>query len=213
MESRNVALTLEKAREFYNSGNTALREVALQAYTEEELTTPKFTDIMTFGDAVKALGLYNSDVQKDLEKFDNYKFEGNASKHLKAIYKLDIIRKALNGNWKPSFVKDIVYYPFVRFYPANKAKDVANSNRGKLGPSFIADGEKYTLVGGGSSYYSCGVGVGGFCMGVGHVNAYAGLLCCKSEEIAHHLSRYFMKEIFEAVCAQHIGMYEWVDKV
>ena len=124
---------------------------------------------------------------------------------------IDIIRKALNGDWKPSLIKkDIVYYPFVRFYPANKAKDVANSKGGKLGPSFIADGEKYTLVGGGSSYYSCGVGVGGFCRGVGHVNAYTGLLCCKSEEIAQHMSRYFMKEIFEAVYAQHIGIYKWV---
>ena len=68
MESRNITLTLEKAKEFYNSGNTALMEVALQAYTEGELTTPKFTDIMTFGDAVKALGLNNGDVELDLEE-------------------------------------------------------------------------------------------------------------------------------------------------
>ena len=56
-------------------------------------------------------------------------------------------------------------------------------------------------------------GYDGFCRGVGHVNAFAGLLCCKSEEIARHMSRYFMKEIFEAVYAQHIGMYEWIDEV
>ena len=210
MESRNITLTLEKAKEFYNSGNAALKEIALQAYTEEELTTPKFTDIMTFGDAVKALGLYNSDVQKDLEKFDNYKFEGNASKHLKAIYKLDIIRKALNGtDWKPSLVKGKVYYPFVEFYLANKVKEATNSNGWKLGPSFMADGEKYTLVGGG--YYCVGApGVGNFLEGDGHANANAGLLGCKSEEIARHMSRYFMKEIFEAVYAQHIGIYKWV---
>ena len=210
MESRNITLTLEKAKEFYNSGNAALKEIALQAYTEEELTTPKFTDIMTFGDAVKALGLYNSDVQKDLEKFDNYKFEGNASKHLKAIYKLDIIRKALNGtDWKPSLVKGKVYYPFVEFYLANKVNEATNSNGWKLGPSFMADGEKYTLVGGG--YYCVGApGVGNFLEGDGHANANAGLLGCKSEEIARHMSRYFMKEIFEAVYAQHIGIYKWV---
>lgn len=208
METRNVTLTLEKAKEFYNSGNDALKEVALQAYTEEELTTPKYTDITTFGDACLALEMDINKVKYDLNNLTC--MEGSLGKHLKAIYKLDIIRKALNGDWKPSLVKDIVYYPFVRFYPANEAKDVVNSNRGKLGPSFIADGEKYTLVGGGSSYYSCGVGVGGFCRGVGHVNAYAGLLCCKSEEIAQHMSRYFMKEIFEAIYAQHIGMYKWV---
>ena len=206
METRNVTLTLEKAKEFYNSSNAALKEVALQAFTKEELTIPKWQNIKTFEDALHALGMYRV--------FDQY--PSNISEmayfnHIDAISKIDIIRKALNGNWKPSLIKkDIVYYPFVRFYPANKAKDVANSNRGKLGPSFIADGEKYTLVGGGSSYYSCGVGVGGFCSGVGHVNAYTGLLCCESEEIAWHMSKYFMKEIFEAIYAQHIGMYEWV---
>ena len=212
METRNVTLTLEKAKEFYNSGNAALMGVALQAFTEEELTTPKFTDIMTFGDAVKALGLSNCDVQKDLEKFDNGRFEGNTSKHLKAIYKLDIIRKALNGDWKPSLVEGRVYYPFVAFYLANKVKEATNSNiwkLRKLGPSFMADGVKYTLVGGG--YYCVGApGVGNFLEGDGNVTANAGLLGCKSEEIVQHMSRYFMKEIFEAVYIQHIGMYEWV---
>ena len=202
METRNVTLTFEKAKEFYNSGNAALKEVALQAFTQEELTTPKYTDIKTFEDACRTLGI----------KLPYLKVEpsvGNSiADHLYAICKLDIIRKALNGaDWKPSLVEDIVYYPFVRFYPANKVKDAANSNRCKLGPSFMADGEKYTLVGG--DYYPCGVGVGGFCRGVGHVHAYAGLLGCKSEEIAQHMSRYFMKEIFEAVYAQYNGMYEW----
>ena len=210
METRNVTLTLEKAKEFYNSGNTALREVALQAFTVEELETLKFTDIKTFEDAVKALGLNKYDAEIDLEEFDNQRFEGNASKHLKAIYKLNIIRKALNGDWKPSLVEGKVYYPFVKFYPANKAKDAANSNGWKLGPSFMADGEKYTLVSSGYSY-CYGYGVGIFCGGAEGVDANAGLLCCKSEEIAQHMSKYFIKEIFEAVYAQHIGMYEWSD--
>ena len=212
METRNVTLTLEKAKEFYNSGNTALREVALQAFTKEELETLKFTDIKTFEDAVKALGLNKYDAEIDLEEFDNQRFEGNASKHLKAIYKLNIIRKALNGDWKPSLVEGKVYYPFVKFYPANKAKDAANSNGWKLGPSFMADGEKYTLVSGGYSYCYA-YGVGNFLEGDGYVNANAGLLGCKSEEIAQHMSKYFMKEIFEACYAQHIGAYEWIDEV
>ena len=203
METRNVTLTLEKAKEFYNSGNTALREVALQAFTKEELAIPKWQNIRTFEDAYRTLGM-------DLPYLKVDPSVGNSiADHLYAICKLDIIRRALNGNWKPSLVEDIVYYPFVRFYPANKAKDATNSNGGKLGPSFIADGEKYTLVGGG--YYCWGApGVGNFLEGDGHANANAGLLGCKSEEIARHMSRYFMKEIFEAIYAQHIGMYEWV---
>ena len=204
METRNVTLTLEKAKEFYNSGNTALKEVALQAFTKEELTIPKWQNIKTFEDALHALGMYRV--------FDQYPSnirERAYFNHIDAISKIDIICKALNGNWKPSLVEGRVYYPFVKFYLANKVKEATNSNGWKLGPSFMADSEKYTLVGGG--YYCWGApGVGNFLEGDGNVNANAGLLCCKSEEIAQHMSRYFMKEIFEAIYAQHIGMYEWV---
>lgn len=37
METRNISVTLEQAREWYNSGNDALRTLALNAYTKEEL--------------------------------------------------------------------------------------------------------------------------------------------------------------------------------
>lgn len=204
METRNISLTIEKAsltiekaKEFYNSGNAALKEIALQAYTKEELTIPKFENIKTFEDACKYLGLNMDFVNFALCNMEN--IEGGFGKHLTAIYKMDIIRKALNGDWKPSLVKGKVFYPFVRFYPANKAKDAANSNGWKLGPSFMADGEKYTLVSSGYSY----------CYGYGVVSVNAGLLGCKSAEIAWHMSKYFMKEIFEAVYAQYNGMYEW----
>lgn len=207
METRNISLTIEKAKEFYNSGNTALMDVALLAFTKEELTIPEWQNIKTFEDACKYLGLNMDFVNFALCNMEN--IEGGLGKHLTAIYKMDIIRKALNGDWKPILVKGKVFYPFVRFYPANKAKDVANSNGWNLGPSFIANGVKYTMVGGGCSCWSAD-GVGNFIGGHGVVSANAGLLGCKSTEIALHMSRYFMKEIFEAVYTQHIGMYERV---
>ena len=206
METRNVTLTLQKAKEFYNSGNAALEEIALQAFTKEELTT-KYTDIKTFEGACKYLGLNMDFVNFDLCTMEN--IEGGLDYHLTAIYKMNIIRKALHGDWKPSLVKGKVFYPFVRFYPANTVKDTANSNGWKLGPSFIFDGEKYTLVGGGCCGWSA-YGVGNFIGCHGVVSANASLLGCKSTEIAQHMSRYFMKEIFESVYTQHIGMYEWV---
>ena len=205
METRNVTLTLQKAKEFYNSGNAALKEVALQAFTQEELTTPKYTNIKTFEGACRAIGIV---YRTDCDLIYLSRVEGNLGKHLTAIYKMDIILKALNGDWKPILVKGKVFYPFVRFYPANKAKDAANSNGWNLGPSFIFDGKKYTLVGGGGSCWSA-YGVGNFVGGHGFVSDIAGLLGCKSTEIAWHMSRYFMKEIFEAVYAQYNGMYEW----
>ena len=37
METRNISVTLEQAREWYKSGNDTLRTLALNAYTKEEL--------------------------------------------------------------------------------------------------------------------------------------------------------------------------------
>ena len=37
MKERNITVTLKKAREWYNSGNTSLKEIALQAFDKNEL--------------------------------------------------------------------------------------------------------------------------------------------------------------------------------
>lgn len=37
MEARNISVNIEQAREWYNSGNSTLRTLALNAYTEQEL--------------------------------------------------------------------------------------------------------------------------------------------------------------------------------
>lgn len=206
MVSRNIVLTLEKAREWYNCGGADLREVALQAYTKDELTIPEWKNIKTLRDACIALGIYDRSVSLHLGGVG----ETSYFDHLEAINKLDIIHKALNGDWKPSLVQGSVYYPYVRFYPAGqKAREVASSNNWKLGESFIADGKKYTLVGGGCFFYSCD-GLAYFGYGDGDVQPNLGLLGCKSIEIAEHMSRYFSKEIFEATYAHHAGTYQWV---
>lgn len=204
MKLRNLALTLEKAKEWYNSGSADLKEVALQAYTKDELEIPEWQNIKTFEDALRALGL---------DDIFGYRASTpiKIAKHLEAIWKLDIIRKALNGDWEPSLVQGSVYYPYVRFYPVGqKAREAASSNNWKLGESFIADGKKYTLVGG--SYY-CGCLHGGLAI-FGHeyggVRLSLGLFGCKSREIAEHMSRYFSKEIFEATYTHHAGIYEWI---
>lgn len=207
MESRNIVLTLEKAREWYNSGSADLREVALQAYTKDELTIPEWKNIKTLRDACIALGIYDRSVSLHLGGVGETSYFG----HLEAINKLDIIRKALNGDWKPSLVQGSVYYPYVMFYPAGqKAREAVSENKEwKLGESFIADGKKYTLVGGDCYCCSC-YGLAYFGCGYGGVQPGLGLLGCKSREIAKHMSRYFSKEIFEATYAHHADTYQWV---
>ena len=216
MESRNISLTLEKAREWYNSGSADLKEVALQAYTEEELTIPEFAKIKTFEDACRALGVPGWKYRDDIVIIDSKVGERrgggleNIDKHLIAIYKLDIIRKALNKGWNPKMTEDTIYYPYVRLYPAGgKATEVARSNSWLVGETFIADGEKYSLIGGDYPCF-CNAGLGNFGYGFGAVSAALGLLGCKSKEIAQHMSRYFAKEIFEACYSHHVGVYKWV---
>ena len=205
METRNVTLTLEKAKEFYNSGNAALREVALQAFTVEELKSVNFWEIKTFEDACKVLGLDKGDVECDINRLSQV--EGNLGNHLIAIYKLDIIRKALNGaDWKPKMIEGNIYYGWVRFYiPNKKPSDM------KTIAAFKADGQKYLLVGGFADYgYRDGLGYFSSGSGYGASGAVLGLLCCKSSEIAQYMSEQFSKIIFDACYAQHIGSYEWV---
>lgn len=205
MESRNISLTLEKAKEWYNSGNEALKEAALQAYTEDELKTVHFSEIKSFEDACKALGMPKQAADYVLNNIG----AGLISKHLTAIYKLDIIRKALNMGWKPSLVEGKVYRPYVGFYPAgDKAREAARSNNWLVRRTFYADGKKYFLVGG--VHFCSDYGLGYFGFESGGANPYLGLLGCKSREIAEHMSTYFAKEIFEACYAQHVGTYEWV---
>lgn len=205
MESRNIALTLEKAREWYNSGSADLREVALQAYTKDELKTSGWQNIKTFEDACRALRIYDRSVSLHLGGSTDTAYY----RHMDAVSKLDIIRKALNGDWKPSLVEGSVYYPYVRIYPAGqKAKAAVSINKNwELGESFIANGSKYTLVKGDFYYFN---GLAGFCCMSGNILPDLGLLGCKSQKIAEHMSRYFSKEIFEATYAHHAGTYQWV---
>lgn len=206
METRNISITLEKAREWYNSSSSDLKEVALQAYTEEELKTPKYTDIKTFEDACKALGMDMNKVECDINALTC--LEGGLGEHLTAIYKLDIIRKALNGaDWKPKMAEGDIYYGWVRLY---KESSNVPSDKKIIG-NFIADGQKYLLVGGFLDYGSYdGLGIFYSEYGFGNSDADLGLLCCKSAEIARYMSEQFGKIIFDACYAQHIGAYKWV---
>ena len=206
MESRNVTLTLQKAKVFYNSGNTALKEVALQAFTQEELTTSKYTDIKTFEDACLAIGMNINKVARDLNNLTC--LGGGLGEHLTAVYKLDIIRKALNGtDWNPKIAEGNIYYGLVRFY--KKSSNIPSNK--KIVGNFIADGQKYFLISD-LGIYGSYTGLGYLCSGYGYgsSNAHLGLLCCKSAEIAKYMSEQFGKIIFDACYVHHIGLYQWI---
>lgn len=83
MESRNIKVTIEQAREWYNSGNATLKTLALNTFTEEEL--------------MMCLAYVYKNVETDVIAFDvpngeREKFSVKAD--------LAVLAKYFNGDWK-----------------------------------------------------------------------------------------------------------------
>lgn len=198
---RNIKITLEKAKEWYNSGNTSLKEVALQAFDKKELTAFDFRDIKTFKDACEALGL---DYYYIVDTIENIIIFGH-SKASAAMLKLNIIRKALNLGQDLSLTKnpkDSQIYqpcnPFVTKSSIYYDKEVDLGKMEVIG-KIKSEGEEYLVLGGEATTG----GMEGFgrlytSIGVGFAYAAFGFLGCASEEIAKHFGKYFGMIITEA---------------
>lgn len=81
-EERNITLTLDKAKEWYNKGGE-LKEIALQAFTEKELNP----------------------LPRSWEEFcENYPIQKGECwlGHCDIIYEKDLIEKRIYKNWVPS---------------------------------------------------------------------------------------------------------------
>ena len=199
---RSIKVSLEKAREWYNSGNESLREVALQAFKEDELIGCPWKLIKTFEDACAALNI-NPDMEYLGRIFDN---------HLQNMYKLKVIKKALNGvEWEPDLNTGIIYYPWLRYYPKDSSYNsswvpVANFRAKEDNKIYILVSRHYGGYDGGLGSFGCGYGDG-----YGDVGAFRGLLGCKSKEIAKYFGKTFGKLIFDVIYGQY-NNYTWVEK-
>lgn len=200
MKERNVTVTLDKAKEWFNSGNATLKDIALQAFREEELAW-HYSQIKTLEDACKALG-FNYDVisivTKDVAIF---------SKASAAMFKLNIIRKALNLGQDLHLTKDSpLYYPYNPF--VTKSSFYYNSEiisgRMEVIGKIKSEGEEYNVLGG--SALGGGAGLGNFHSdtGVGYTGSIIGFLGCATEEIAQHFGKYFGMLITEAKYADMV---------
>ena len=204
MKERNVTVTLDKAKEWFNSGNATLKEIALQAFREEELTW-HYSQIKTLEDACKALGLnYDiiSIVAKDVATF---------SKASSAMFKLNIIRKALNLGQDLHLTKDPkgshLYYPYNPFVTKSSIvyERELNLGRVKIIGKIKSEGEEYNVLGGIAFYGgSAGLGLFDSDLGVGYTYARIGFLGCATKEIAQHFGKYFGMLITEAKYADMI---------
>ena len=198
MKERNVTVTLNKAKEWFNSGNATLREIALQAFDKDELIY-NFKNITTFKKACEALGLNYDDM------FYITKNIATISKASAAMFKLNIIRKALNLGQDLHLTKDpkdsYIYYPYNPFVTKSSTyyKSEINSGKMEVIGKIKSEGEEYNVLGGGANNGgNTGLGAFNSYDGVGFADAAFGFLGCANKEIAQHLGKYFGMLITEA---------------
>lgn len=202
MEKREITISLDKAKEWFNSNNETLKELALQAFSEEELTTFDFTKIKTFEDALTALEYKESTkvyIRNTINDISMY------SKASAAMIKLNIIRKALNLGQDLHLTKDpkdsYIYYPYNPFITKSSIyyNSEINLSRMEVIGKIKSEGEEYNILGGDANTGGL-AGLGFFSSngGVGDAYAYFGFLGCANKEIAQHFGKYFGMLITEA---------------
>lgn len=108
MEQRNITVSLEEARNWYNGKDQTLRRLALQAYTEKELNEPQ-----SLKEVLKALGIQSLHLNMKLGGKDaastmklSKEIDIEVGSELTFHMKLALIAKYFNDTtWKPDMNK------------------------------------------------------------------------------------------------------------
>ena len=207
----NCFISVQQARIMYNSGNEALKEIACSIYTEKELVVD-YKKITNFRKACDVLYL---NYDKIKEKADAIY---NISKSSAAMFKLNIIRKALNLGQDLHLTKNpkdsYIYYPHNPFVTKSSTyyKSEIDSGKMEVIGKIKSEGEEYNVLGGDATFGGyAGLGYFYYFDGVGHADADIGFLGCANKEIAQHLGKYFGILITEAKYADMIKDFEIVE--
>lgn len=204
MDKRTVEVSLQTAREWYKSGNKALKEVALQAFSEEELTRKSFRDIKKVGDAIR----YLNDNNMCYELIDEYR-ECPDGSYSKKLCEYRIIVAALTNNEERKLKTGDCWFPIVQFCEIGKEKNCWGNKR--IG-TIEHDGKKYVIVGG-HAHGGTRAGLGGFHSdgGVSGSYAHVGFRSVSSREIAEYISEQFGRLLFDIHYGGVNCDWEWVD--
>ena len=208
MKERNMTVSLAQAREWFNSENKQLQELALQVFDRKELTSD-FRHIVTFKDACEVLGLRYSFSRSIIRTF---------SRSISAMYKLNIIRQALNLGYDLHLTKNpkdsYIYYPYNPFVTKSSTyyKSEINSGKMEVIGKIKSEGEEYNVLGG-HAFSGGNAGLGYFYSddGVGTAITDSGFLGCASREIAKHFGKYFGMLITTAKYADIIKDFEVIE--
>lgn len=178
-------------------GCTAKYDAATQ--TIKFIPIDDYTVIKDFETACRVLGISNA-----------IPAEIKANKQLCAIYKMQIVLKAVNQGHTFKLTKGIVWYPYVRFIVKSKADIRMTRNESRIldfnyVESLVTEGRTLTLIGG-NAYAAVGNGLSCFLsFGVGGSYANVSFFACYNEQIARHVSKYFAALIFDCCFAGELG--------
>ena len=195
-----IRLTLDEARELYKSNNETLMGLALQAFPEDVLNPTPFNKIKSFEDAVTVLGMSIDDENSIVNTLKK------RSKAMAAMYKLNIIRKALNLGQNLHLIKNanedsLVYCPKNPFIAKGSTyyKNDIEWCRMEIIGRFNNDGIEYFVLNGDPSISGhSGLAVYDGLICVAHAKTDFAFLGCASAEIAEHFGKYFGMLITEA---------------
>lgn len=191
METRNISITLEEAKEWYNS-NIILKDIALKAFTKEELES-SFRDIKSFKDACDVLNI-SFDANSRIADMI-----ASTSKASAAMFKVNIIRKALNLGQDLYLTKGSYLHrpcnPFISKISPCYSEDGSVEIIGEV----ECEGIKYKVVNSmphkcdntGLTNYSC-------FFYTATTSVDTAFLGCATKEIAKHFGKYFGMLISEA---------------
>lgn len=199
METRNLKIDIETAINWYYGKDEILKELALKVFSAKELEY-NFWSIRTFEDACKVLKLDYGSLKIYMETLSR-----RYSKASVAMFKLNIIRKALNLGKDLHLARDpedsFIYFPYNPITTKNSTfySDAIKSSKIEVIGKIKSEGEGYIVLGG-TIDYNRSYGLGNFDAynKVGAASANFGFLGCASKEIAQHFGKYFGMLITEA---------------
>lgn len=153
-----------------------------------------YTVIKDFETACRVLGISNA-IPAEIQ----------VNKQLCAMYKMQIVLKAVNRGHTFNLISGRVWYPYVRFIGEGDINGQISRNESRV-LDFNYKDRTFTLVGG-SAVNGASAGLGCFYSdrSVGLSDANIGFLACYNEEIAHHVSKYFAALVFDCCFARELG--------
>lgn len=198
MDTRNVKISFEQARNWYKSSNEELKSLALQAYTEEELAEPSYLDIHSFEDACRVFSMDIQATNSIASKIKEYVGLSAA-----ALFKLKIVIKALNARKYISFTdepeNDYLFCPKIVLTTDDSPNllklGIVKHNNQEYFASYVIDVCS-------NEFY----GAGHFTSDrtEAHPNMDTSFLCCANRDIAEYLARQFGMLIVTALCGDFV---------